>query len=142
MNRRTEEALSAYIFISPFFIIFAIFGLFPLLYTSFVSLHKWDILGSHEFRSLQNFILLTTDPVFLRSISNTLLIWLYTTFPQLLISLVLAVMLNQDFLKGKNIFRLLVFMPNVTFTVAVALFFIILLFSGINFLISSRIKST
>src|SRR5438067_232459 len=42
---RWDVTYSPYLFISPFFILFALVGLFPLLYTGWVSLHAWDLLG-------------------------------------------------------------------------------------------------
>jgi len=122
-TRKGHDALSAYLFISPFFLIFAVFGFFPLLYTSAVSMHRWNILSPPEFRGLSNYALLFQDPTFWKAVANTFLIWMWTTVPQLFASLILAVMLNQAFVKGKNLFRLFVFVPNVTSTVAVALIF-------------------
>lgn len=52
---RLDARFSPYIFISPFFILFLITGLFPIAYTAWVSLHHWDlIMGQGEFVGLQN----------------------------------------------------------------------------------------
>jgi cellobiose transport system permease protein len=118
-----HDTVSAYIFISPFFIIFAAFGIFPLIYTMVVSFHRWDILGNKEFIGLSNFVMIFTDPVFWQSVVNTFAIWFLTTIPQMLLSLVIAFMLNRTYLFGKHAFRLLVFVPNITSTIAVALIF-------------------
>ncbi len=40
-----DVKLSPYLYISPFFILFAVVGLFPLLYTAWVSVHEWSLLG-------------------------------------------------------------------------------------------------
>src|SRR5256886_16423352 len=42
---RWDVKFSPYLFISPFFILFGLVGLFPLLYTGWVSLHAWDLIG-------------------------------------------------------------------------------------------------
>lgn len=122
-TEKSKEKTAAYIAISPFFILFTIFGLYPLIATIYMSFFKWDILGSHIFKGFTNYKYLLEDPVFFKSIINTFLIWLLTTIPQLFICILLAVILNQTFVKGRNFFRLAVYIPHITSTVAVALIF-------------------
>ena len=114
MRQSRLEARYAYLFISPFFVLFIIFGLFPLVSTVFMSFFKWDILGSHVFRGIDNYAMLLTDPSFYKAMANTFLIWFFTTIPQLLICLLLAVLLNAEYIAGRNLFRLAIFMPNIT----------------------------
>lgn len=123
MRQSRLEARYAYLFISPFFVLFIIFGLFPLVSTVFMSFFKWDILGSHVFRGIDNYAMLLTDPSFYKAMANTFLIWFFTTIPQLLICLLLAVLLNAEYIAGRNLFRLAIFMPNITSIVAVSLVF-------------------
>jgi len=123
-SKTASERRAGYLFISPFFILFGIFGIFPLIFTLYLSFHKWDILGTTEFVGLTNYIqLFTNDPLFWKSVGNTFSIWFLSTIPQLVVALFLAFFLNQAFLKGKGLFRLAIFMPNVTSVVAVALVF-------------------
>ncbi|MCR2823680.1 carbohydrate ABC transporter permease [Lederbergia panacisoli] len=122
-SKKSSDRLSGYLFISPFFILFGVFGVFPLLFTSFLSFHKWDILGTKEFIGLQNYKLLFTDPLFWKALGNTFSIWVLSTIPQLIAALIIAFLLNQAFLKAKDIFRLGIFMPNITSIVAVAIVF-------------------
>lgn len=119
-----SERRSGYLFISPFFILFGIFGVFPLIFTAYLSFHNWDILGTREFVGFDNYIgILTNDPLFWKSVGNTFSIWALSTIPQLIAALLIAYFLNERFLKGKTLFRLAIFMPNVTSVVAVALVF-------------------
>ena len=53
---------SPYLFIAPFFVIFALFGLFPLGYTAWVSLHDWDLTGDAGFVGLENYSRLFERP--------------------------------------------------------------------------------
>lgn len=123
-SKEASERRSGYLFVSPFFILFGIFGLFPLIFTFYLSFHKWDILGSTEFIGFDNYIrLFTNDPLFWKSVGNTFSMWFFSTIPQLILALLLAFFLNQAFIKGRSIFRLSIFMPNVTSVVAVALVF-------------------
>lgn len=134
-NRKTEKEprtynlersnnISGILFISPFYIIFSIFGLFPLLFTIVLSFYRWSMLGEKQFIGFANYkALFTNDPLFWLSVTNTFKIWFMSTVPQLILALILAFMLNMAFLKGKGIFRLAIFMPNITSVVAVAIVF-------------------
>lgn len=114
---------TAYLFISPFFILFAIFGIYPILFTFYLSLFKWNALGPMDFNGLTNFQFVLEDPMFWTSLYNTLLIGLMGTLPQLCVALVLAVMLNSTLVMFRKGFRVLFFMPNITSIVAVTLVF-------------------
>jgi cellobiose transport system permease protein len=118
-----KEAFSGYIYISPFFILFFIFGLFPILFSFYLGFQKWNGLNEMEFVGFQNFEWILTDPIFWASLSNTLIMWLLGTLPQLLIGIILAYALNASIIKMKSVFRVSIFMPYVTSTVAVAIVF-------------------
>lgn len=121
---KLHDGITGYLFISPFFILFSIFGVYPLIFTAYLSLHKWDILGTKEYIGFSNYqSLFTNDPLFWKSVGNTFSIWVMSTIPQLMLALVLAFLLNQAFLKAKGLFRLAIFMPNITSVVAVAIIF-------------------
>ncbi|MDC3416057.1 carbohydrate ABC transporter permease [Aquibacillus salsiterrae] len=123
LNQTKRDQIAGYIFISPFFILFSIFGVFPIFFTAYVSLNKWNILGDKTFVGFQNYQMLMSDPSFWKSLGNTFSIWFLSTLPQLFLALILAFILNQVFIKGKDFFRLSVFMPNITSVVAVAIIF-------------------
>ena len=122
-RQSVKDTISAYIYIAPFFILFGVFGVFPIIYTGFISFHKWNILGEKTFVGFRNYVLLFNDPLFVKSLINTFTIWFMSTLPQLFLALILAFLLNQVFLKGKQFFRLAVFVPNITSVVAVAIIF-------------------
>lgn len=114
---------SPYIYISPFFILFAIFGLFPLGYTAWVSLHDWSLLSDdHTFVGAGNYQRLLTDPYFWNAVRNTVSILFLGTVPQLLLALGLAHLLNAR-LRGQTFFRMGMLLPNVASVVAVAVIF-------------------
>ncbi|MDC3417025.1 carbohydrate ABC transporter permease [Aquibacillus salsiterrae] len=123
LSEKKKEALSAYLYVSPFFILFAIFGLFPILFSFYLGFQKWNGLGEMEFVGLQNFKWVLTDPLFWKSLYNTLIMWVLGTLPQLLVGIVLAYALNSTLIKAKSFFRVSIFMPYVTSTVAVAIVF-------------------
>ncbi|MCJ8009354.1 carbohydrate ABC transporter permease [Lederbergia wuyishanensis] len=102
-----------YLFIAPFFIIFCIFGLYPILYSLYLSFTNWDGLNDPAFVGFANYLRAFTDPVFFKSLFNTFFIWIISVIPQLTVSLVLAVILTEKYLKGKEFFRAVYFFPNI-----------------------------
>ncbi|WP_284644018.1 carbohydrate ABC transporter permease [Paenibacillus silviterrae] len=123
LTERRRGRLAAYLFISPFFILFAIFGVYPIFFTFYLSLYKWNGLGPKKFVGLQNFEFVMGDPTFWTSVSNTLIMGAMGTVPQLILALILAVALNSAFLRGAKLLRAIYFLPNITSIVAVTLIF-------------------
>lgn len=115
--------LSPYLYISPFFILFAIVGLFPLIYTFWVSMHEWHLLkGQVEFVGLGNFATTLTDRFFWNSVRNTMSIFVLSAVPQLIAATLIAALLDRS-LRGASFWRMSVLLPYVVTPVATALIF-------------------
>ncbi|PAD66366.1 ABC transporter [Bacillus sp. 7586-K] len=112
-SRSLRKEHYGYLFIAPFFIIFLIFGLYPILYSLYLSFTNWDGFGNPTLIGLENYQRLFGDFFFYKSLGNTLLIWGVSVIPQLTVSLVLAVILHEKFVKGKSLFRAVFFFPNI-----------------------------
>lgn len=123
LSEQRRSSLMAYLFISPFFVLFAIFGLYPIIFTIYLSFFRWDALGPMTFTGFKNYSFVIDDPIFWTSFFNTLIISAMGTIPQLILALLLAVFLNSAITKFKKTFRVLFFMPNITSIVAVTLVF-------------------
>ncbi|CAM4515949.1 carbohydrate ABC transporter permease [Paenibacillus typhae] len=123
LTEQRRSRITAYTFISPFFILFSIFGLYPIFFTFYLSFFKWDALNPMKFVGFKNYDLVTSDPTFWISFSNTLIMGLMGTVPQVMLALLLAVLLHSGMTKFKKTFRILYFMPNITSIVAVTLVF-------------------
>jgi cellobiose transport system permease protein len=120
---RLDGKTSPYLYIAPFFLVFGVFGLFPLGYTAWVSLTDRTLLDPDtSFVGLRNFSELLHDSYFWNAVENTFGIWAISTIPQLLIALGLAHLLNTK-LRARTFFRMSVLLPQVTSLVAVALIF-------------------
>lgn len=120
-----ESRSAPYLLIAPFYLLFAAFGLFPLAYTLWVSLHRWDLLGgatSGGFVGLENYARLLGDAYFWNAVGNTAAIWVLSTVPQMVAALGLAAVLNTR-LRARTFFRMGVLLPNVTSVTAVAIIF-------------------
>lgn len=117
------EKITPYIYISPFYILFILFSLFPLVFSIMLALGSWDGIGAIEYVGMANFQRLIHDLNFWRSLLNTFIIWFLGTFPMLFMALVLAFLVNQSFVKFKDILRTIFFLPNVTSVVAITILF-------------------
>ena len=121
-RRRLDTKGAPYAFIAPFFIVFAIFGAFPMIYTFWVSLHKWDLLGANSWVGLGNYTKLIHDSYFWNAVENTFGMFVLATVPQFVLALLLANTLNRK-IRSRTLFRMGVLLPNITSVAAVALIF-------------------
>ncbi|HYN97227.1 MAG TPA: sugar ABC transporter permease [Pilimelia sp.] len=113
---------SPYLYVAPFFVIFGVFGAYPLVYTLWVSLHDWPLGGEGTFTGLENFRNLLADDQFWNSVYNTLGMFVVSTVPQLIVALILANALNQK-IRFRGFFRMSMAIPIITSTAAVAIVF-------------------
>jgi len=119
---RADMKFAPYLFIAPFFVLFAIFGAFPLVYTGWVSLHDWHLIGDHTFVGLANYTALFADPDFWNALKNTVGIFVLATVPQLVMALSVGNLLNRK-IRARTFFRMGVLIPNVTSVAAVGIVF-------------------
>ncbi|MEO3810192.1 sugar ABC transporter permease [Sphaerisporangium sp. B11E5] len=123
VRRHLGERLAPYAYIAPFFLLFAIFGLFPFLFTFYVALFDWNPVGDHIYIGADNFTRLLDDPRFWNAVYNTIGIWLLSTVPQLLVALGLAHLLNHTRLRFATFFRMSMLVPYITSVAATAIVF-------------------
>lgn len=120
---RLDMKYSPYLYIAPFFVVFGIFGAYPLVYTAWVALHDWEVgTDNPTFVGLDNFTKILSDSNFWNAVLNTVGIFLISTIPQLLLALVLANALNKK-MRGRTLLRMGVLIPNITSVAAVAIVF-------------------
>jgi len=120
---RWDVRYSPYFYVAPFFILFGLVGLFPLLYTFVVSLNDWNLLtGPGDWVGFHNFAAELTDPLFWNSVFNTFSIFFLSAIPQLIVATVIAAVLDQN-LRAKTFWRISVILPYVVTPVAVTLIF-------------------
>jgi len=114
---------SPYLYIAPFFIVFGVVGLFPLLYTSYLSLFDRDLLDLEgTFIGLGNYTELLRDSQFWNALVNTLSIFVLSTGPQIVVAVGLAALLNTR-LRAPTGWRVGVLLPYVVSLVAVGIIF-------------------
>lgn len=112
-----------YVSVAPFFVLFLAFGIVPLGFAVFLSMQSWDGLGPFEFVGLAQFEELFGDSQFWTAVTNTVVIFLLGQIPVVLGALVAASILSRPGLRGKGFYSTLLFLPQVTSLVAVAVVF-------------------
>lgn len=120
---KLDVKVSPYLYIAPFFLLFLITGLFPILYTGYVSMHDWDLIGGQgEWIGLQNYQAVIDAQGFSKALRNTFSIFLLSSVPQVIMAIFLAYTLDAN-LRAKTFWRMGVLVPYVVAPVAVGLIF-------------------
>jgi cellobiose transport system permease protein len=110
------------VFVSPFFLLFGVFGAFPILFSLWISVHEWRGLRPGEFVGLRNYATLVADSQFRVAVTNTILLGSIYVPLMLVLSLGLAVLLNRPF-RLRNVYRTGYFLPVITSLVVVGMLF-------------------
>ncbi|WP_320122579.1 sugar ABC transporter permease [uncultured Sphaerochaeta sp.] len=112
-----------YLFISPFFILFIVFQLIPIIWTGYISFTEWNGLMTPTWVGLANYKLLVQDYMVSDAIFNTIIYWLAGIIGILLFALMIALCLNSERLRFKQFFKTATFLPYVCASVAMGLIF-------------------
>jgi cellobiose transport system permease protein len=114
-----------YLFISPFYLVFLIFSLFPLVYAFWLGFNDWDGMSAPKFIGLANYIrLLSVDQFFKLSVVNTFVLGFMCMVPKLSLALLVAVAIHSARLRLKDLYQVVYFLPIITSPVAVAIVFL------------------
>ncbi|RXZ72814.1 carbohydrate ABC transporter permease [Agromyces albus] len=120
---RWDLKVSPYLYISPFFIMFAVVGLFPIAFTAVISFMDWDLVrNSGQFIGFDQYAWILGQPQFWTALRNTFSIFLFSAVPQLIAAIFIAAMLDRN-IRAKTFWRMGVLVPFVMAPVAVALIF-------------------
>lgn len=117
-----------YLFVLPMLVFFGAFTVWPMIASWYYSFFNWDGIGwPTDFIGLGNFIEVGSDSGFWNAFVNTFAFALTHVVIQMPLALVVAVILNNQFLAGRNIYRLLLFVPVISTTAVIGVIFSILL---------------
>lgn len=120
------NSVTPYLFISPFVVLFALFGLFPMLFSFYLAFHSWEPtsgLSAMEFVGTGNFKFALDDAWFWKSLGNTGWLAVASGLPQHVVALPLAAFINTHLVRTKNWVIGVYFLPYITSTVAIAIMF-------------------
>jgi cellobiose transport system permease protein len=120
---RLDIKYSPYVFVAPFFLLFAVFGAYPLIYTAVLSLRKNTLTGGDQgFVGFENYSKVLADEHFWTVIGNTFGLFIVATVPQLILALMIASWLNKK-MRARTAIRMGVLIPNITSVAAVGIVF-------------------
>ena len=123
---RLSPEWTPYVLLSPFVILFMVFGMFPLAFSLYLAFQTWEPtsgLGAMQFVGLDNFAFALQDEWFWKSLKNTAWLALASGVPQHLVAIPLAVFIHTSFKRLRNGVVGAYFLPYITSTVAIAIMF-------------------
>ena len=123
---RLPPRWAPYVFLSPFVVLFAVFGVFPLGFSLYLAFQSWEPssgLDAMQFVAFDNFVFALNDDWFWKSLGNTAWLALASGVPQHLVAIPLAVFIHTAFKRLRNGVVGAYFMPYITSTVAIAILF-------------------
>ncbi len=120
IKRTYNKKWLPYLLVSPYLIFVIIFVVFPVLFCFFLTFNKWNIISPMKFIGIDNYSRLFHDRLFWKAIGNTLKFLLLHIPLQLIVSLLLAYLLNQK-IKAASFFRASFFMPVIVSGVVVTI---------------------
>jgi multiple sugar transport system permease protein len=121
---RHQRKLAPYLFVAPFFVLFVVFFVGPILFAVYASFTKWSGFGWPQWTGLTNYVfMLTLDTTFWKSLENTAVYVVANQVMVIPVALVAALALNAGWLRFKDAFRIIYFIPVFTTGVVVAIVF-------------------
>lgn len=127
IRRLKTKEWYGYLFIAPFFLIYAIFHLTPMLNTILLSFTDlWGFNTEYSLVGFRNYIDILSNELFLKSFVNTLIVWGLNYLPQIVLALFLAAIFasNRSNIVGMGFFKTLFYLPNVITSASIAVLFI------------------
>jgi len=123
---RLSPAWTPYVLLSPFVVLFLVFGMFPLAFSLYLAFQTWEPtsgLGTMQFVGFENFVFSLQDEWFWKSLKNTAWLAVASGVPQHLVAIPLAVFIHTSFKRLRNGVVGAYFLPYITSTVAIAIMF-------------------
>ncbi len=120
MKLNLRENLEGYLFISPWILGMVLFALGPILASFGLAFTRWNLFTEPEYVGWANFQKLAHDPLFYKSVFNTIYYTVFAVPLGLVLALGLAMLVNHR-LRGINFFRTAFFLPNVVAGIAMLL---------------------
>jgi multiple sugar transport system permease protein len=123
---RLSPTVAPYVFVSPFLVLFGIFGVFPLGFSLYLAFQSWEPtagLQAMQFVGTDNFAFALRDEWFWKSMGNTGWLAVASGVPQHLVAIPLAVFIHTSFRRARDGVVGAYFLPYITSTVAIAIMF-------------------
>lgn len=138
--RKRRIFLTAIAFILPFFILYTVFTIWPVIQGFYVSLHKWGLMGKQSFIGFDNYAKFIGDKNFWKALRATTFFVIITTPMLVILSMILAMLANRA-TKLKKSLRIIYYLPSVL-SVAVASFIAKYVFTPYRGLVNGVLHAT
>ena len=128
-KKGVSYAKYGYIFSIPFAVVFLIFALYPIIYTAILGFTDFKGLGTKSWHFLDNpfhnFAIILSNESFRQSLYNTFVIWTANFIPQILLALILTAWFTsrRNKLRGKGLFKIIFYLPNIITAASIAILF-------------------
>jgi ABC-type sugar transport system permease subunit len=123
VSSKGRASVGAWVLILPFAVVFAVFLIYPLVQSVWLSMHQTFGPGHSRFVGVANYRDALSDPLFWKALRNTVIFTLGSVFIQLPLALGLALLLNRPSLRGRGTLRAVFFAPVLVGVVFVAMIF-------------------
>ena len=129
-----QNAISGWLFMTPALLIFAIFVVIPIIFAIIVSFTNWNGISpptQAKLVGLENYRKVLLEPGVTRTdffiaLKNTTYFALFVVPMQTFLSLVMAIVINQQRLRFRQFFRVAYYFPSITSSIAISLLFLLL----------------
>ena len=138
--KKRRTFLTAAAFILPFFILYTVFTIWPVIQGFYVSLHKWGLMGKQDFIGFDNYVKFIGDKNFWKALKATTFFVIITT-PMLVILAMILAMLANRVTKMKKSLRIIYYLPSVL-SVSVASFVAKYVFTPYRGLVNGVLQAT
>jgi len=122
-RRLRPQVVAPYLFIAPFFVLYAIFSAYPVLYSFWLSFHVRQGMSTPRFIGLGNYLDLLSDARYLKALANTATYAGGIVFILVPLALATAVALGSRLVPFGQLFRLAFFLPAITSAVVISIMF-------------------
>lgn len=123
---RLTPRWAPYVLLSPFLILFAVFGVFPLLFSVVLAFQSWEPtsgLMAMNYVGFENFSFALGDDWFWKSLKSTFMLAVLSGVPQHLVAIPLAAFIHRTFGRWRDPVSAAYFLPYITSSVAIAILF-------------------
>ena len=121
LSYKRQQWFWGYLFIFPVMLGFFLFMAYPMISGVLMGFTKWSGLGSQEWIGASHYVKMFNDKHFIKAVWNTIYYTLGILCTGIPLSLILAILLNQKFLKGRNVFRAIYYLPVISMMIAVSM---------------------
>lgn len=120
---RRSEVAYGYLFIAPFYLLFLVFQLYPMLWSLVLSFYEWNGIGPQTFVGLRNYAAVLRDPMFWDAMVNTFWYLAVNLIFILPLSVLLGQLLCAKGLRGRRAHKTVQMLPYITSTAAAGIIF-------------------